>query len=157
MLEYFINTYGNQIMLAILCAVFGLLGMVAKNLAARFLDNETKRTIAKMAAQFVEQAWKDLHGADKLHKALEAAETLLAKQGIKFDADEMKILIEAAVGEFNEAFNSVNILPGIDADDLTDEQMRSVLQQIGFAYTENMTREEMLAALDEATDEAPHL
>ena len=155
MLEYFINTYGSQILLAILCAIFGLLGMVVKNLAARFLDNETKRTIAKMAAQFVEQAWKDLHGADKLHKALEAAETLLAKQGIKFDADEMKILIEAAVGEFNEAFNN-NILTGIDVEDLTDDQLRGLLKQMGFAYTENMTREEMLAALDEATDEAPH-
>lgn len=38
---------------------------------------------------------------------------------------------------------------GIDVDDLDDDQLRYVLQQCGFAYTENMTREEMLAALDE--------
>ena len=44
-----------------------------------------------------------LHGADKLAKTLETAEALL-KKGIDFDAEEMQILIEAAVAEFNEAF-----------------------------------------------------
>jgi hypothetical protein len=42
------------------------------------------------------------------------------------------------------------ILEGIDVDDLTDDQLRSVLQQMGFAYTDAMTREELLDALDEA-------
>ena len=41
---------------------------------------------------------------DKLNKALEAAETLLKKKGVPFDADEMMVLIEAAVWEFNKAF-----------------------------------------------------
>ncbi|MCI7808170.1 phage holin family protein, partial [bacterium] len=56
------------------------------------------------AAQFVEQVWYTLHGPEKLAKALETAEVLLKKKGIDFDSDEMKILIEAAVAEFNEAF-----------------------------------------------------
>ncbi|MCI7809715.1 phage holin family protein, partial [bacterium] len=56
------------------------------------------------AAQFVEQVWYTLHGPEKLAKALETAEVLLKKKGIDFDSDEMKILIEAAVSEFNEAF-----------------------------------------------------
>ena len=41
------------------------------------------------------------------------------------------------------------VLEGVAVEDLDDDQLRSVLQQCGFAYTENMTREEMLAALDE--------
>ena len=57
-----------------------------------------------MAVQFVEQVWTTLHGADKLAKALETAATLLKKKGIDFDAEEMQVLIEAAVAEFNEAF-----------------------------------------------------
>lgn len=45
---------------------------------------------------------------------------------------------------------AVEVLPGIDVDILTDEQLRTILQQMGFAYTEGMTRKEMLDALDEA-------
>ncbi len=41
------------------------------------------------------------------------------------------------------------IVEGVAVEDLTDDQLRSLLQQCGFTYTENMTREEMLAALDE--------
>ena len=63
---------------------------------------------AMMASEFpevlLEQAWKTLHGADKLQKALDTAQVLLAKKGIHFDAVEMKVYIEAAVAEFNEAF-----------------------------------------------------
>lgn len=47
------------------------------------------------------------------------------------------------------------IVEGIAVEDLTDDQLRSLLQQCGFTYTETMTREEMLAALDEATDTEP--
>ena len=45
--------------------------------------------------------------------------------------------------------NGTLVLEGIAVEDLDDDQLRSLLQQCGFAYTENMTREEMLAALDE--------
>lgn len=41
------------------------------------------------------------------------------------------------------------ILEGIAVEDLDDAQLRGFLQLNGFAYTEGMTREEMLAALDE--------
>ena len=54
--------------------------------------------------KFVEQVWKTLHGTDKLNKALETAEALLKKKGITFDAEEMRVLIEAAVVEFNNVF-----------------------------------------------------
>jgi hypothetical protein len=44
-----------------------------------------------------------------MEMALEYAETLLAKKGIKFDSEEMAILIEAAVAEFNKAFEKTVI------------------------------------------------
>ena len=105
MFEYFIYHYGTQIIAAILCAIFGCLGYAIKRLATKYINDDTKRTIAKVAVQFVEQVWTSLHGADKLAKALETAATLLKKKGIDFDADEMKVLIEAAVSEFNDAFH----------------------------------------------------
>ena len=104
MFEYFIYHYGTQIIAAILCAIFGCLGYAIKKLAVKYINDDTKRAIARVAVQFVEQVWNTLHGADKLAKALETAEALLKKKGIDFDAEEMQILIEAAVAEFNEAF-----------------------------------------------------
>lgn len=41
---------------------------------------------------------------------------------------------------------------GLAAEDLTEEQLRSLLVQMGYACTEDMTREEMLAELDALTE-----
>lgn len=106
MLEYFINTYGGKIIGLILCIIFGMLGYAAKQIYTEHINDDTKRTIAKVVVQFVEQAWKALHGRDKLQKALNTAEALLEKKGIDFDAAEMTVLIEAAVAEFNEVFKA---------------------------------------------------
>ena len=104
MIEYIIWNYGSQIMLAVLCAVFGTLGFVIKKAYTKHANDATKQAVARTVVAFVEQVWVSLHGKDKLNKALEAAETLLKKKGIPFDADEMMLLIEAAVWEFNKAF-----------------------------------------------------
>lgn len=111
MFEYYIYAYGMQIIGLLLVAVAGCLGIAIRNGLRQWvaaensrLDSETKINIARTAAAFVEQAWKTLHGPEKLLKALEAARDLLAKKGIPFDELEMMIHIEAAVAEFNEAF-----------------------------------------------------
>ena len=83
MFEYFIYHYGTQIIAAILCAIFGCLGYAIKQLAVKYINDDTKRAIARVAVQFVEQVWNTLHGADKLAKALETAEALLKKKGVK--------------------------------------------------------------------------
>lgn len=44
------------------------------------------------------------------------------------------------------------LLDGIAAEDLTDDQLRSLLDQMGYTCTEDMTREEMLAELDALTE-----
>lgn len=104
MLEYFITNYGNQIIMAVMCGIFGMLGYAAKRLCARYINDDAKRTAARLAVQFVEQVYKEFHGKDKLAAALETAAELLKKKGIDFDAAEMKILIEAAVAEFNQEY-----------------------------------------------------
>ena len=87
MFDYFVQCYGTQILTAILCAIFGCLGYAIKRLATKYVNDDTKRTIAKVAVQFVEQVWTSLHGADKLAKALETAATLLKKKGIDIDVE----------------------------------------------------------------------
>lgn len=106
MFEYFIYCYGNKILGLILCAIFGVLGHAVKKIYQNHINDDTKRAVARAVVQFVEQAWKTLHGKDKLAKALETAEALLKKKRIPFDAEEMMVLIEAAVAEFNEAFKA---------------------------------------------------
>ncbi len=104
MFEYFVYTYGSQILLLILCILFGSLGFLARRVADRFLKDDAKRNVARTAVQYVEQVWKDIHGKDKLHKALETASKLLTDKKIPFTVSELEVLIEAAVAEFNKAF-----------------------------------------------------
>ena len=99
-----INMYGAEIIGTLLVTLFGIFGMVAKSLAAKYLDNDTKRSLAKIVVQFVEQTYKELHGEDKLNAALVVFSDLLMEKGINASETEMMVLLEAAVGEFNKAF-----------------------------------------------------
>lgn len=105
MFAEFLNQYGMQLMYAAVTAIFGFAGIAAKNIWQKFINDKTKEKVAKNAVKFVEQVYKDLHGDDKLNKALEAASEMLAEKGITVSYLELRVLIEAAVAEFNEAFN----------------------------------------------------
>lgn len=105
MFAEFINAYGMQILYAILTAIAGYIGIVVKNLVTKYLNDKTKQSVAKSAVQFVEQVYKNMHGEEKLDAALTAASEMLAEKGITVTDLEIRVLIEAAVAEFNEAFN----------------------------------------------------
>ena len=105
MFAEFINQYGMQIVYAIITAIAGYIGLVVKNLCTKYINDKTKAAVAKTAVQFVEQVYKDLHGEDKLKTALSAASEMLNEKGITVSDLELRVLIEAAVGEFNNAFN----------------------------------------------------
>jgi LL-H family phage holin len=104
MFDYFMWTYGGEIVVTIVVAIFGMLGVAVKNLVKKYLNDKTKQEIAKIVVRFVEQAYKNLHGEEKLHAALNRASAMLSEKGIKFTVTEMETLIEAAVAEFNKAF-----------------------------------------------------
>ena len=112
MFAEFINTYGMEILTAILGVIFTTFGYILKKMVKKYLDDNTKLTIATICVQFVEQVYKNLHGKDKLYAALDRAAELLAEKGIEFSAVEMETLIEAAVAEFNEAFHKKEITEG---------------------------------------------
>lgn len=115
----FLATYGMEILGAILTALAGYLGVVLKNLATKYLNDKTKRDVAKTCVQAVEQIFKDLHGEDKFNQALENASTILADKGILVSATEMRMLIESAVAEFNEVFSKTSVQA--EANVVTDE------------------------------------
>lgn len=102
----FISEYGTQILYMILAGIFGYLGVQAKALADKYINTKVKKDVARTVVQAVEQLYKDLHGEEKLNTALEAASDMLAEKGIAFSELEMRMLIEAALAEFNKAFEN---------------------------------------------------
>lgn len=100
----FINEYGTTILYAILTALFGYFGIIAKKYFDKWFETKEKKEIAKDVVQFTEQVYKTLHGEEKLMKAMEAMSDMLAEKGIHITELEMKVLLEAAVAEFNKAF-----------------------------------------------------
>ena len=108
----FINQYGMQILYTVITAIAGYIGIAIKNLYTKYINDKTKEKVAKSAVRFVEQVYKDLHGEEKLNEALKAASEMLAEKGITVTDLEIRVLVEAAVGEFNGAFNNNTVKEG---------------------------------------------
>ena len=104
MFATFINDYGTTILYAILTAIGGYLGLVVKNLYTKYINTKIKQDVARTVVRGVEQIYKDLHGEEKLDEALKAASEMLSEKGITASQLELRMLIEAAVAEFNDAF-----------------------------------------------------
>ena len=104
MFAQFISEYGTQIIYLIVTAIAGYIGVVVKNIYQKYVNDKTKEKVAKTVVNAVEQIYKDLHGEEKLNKALEAASEMLIEKGINVTDLELRMLVEAAVGEFNDAF-----------------------------------------------------
>lgn len=105
MFAQFISEYGTQILYLIFTAVAGYVGIWVKNIYQKYVNDQTKKDVVKTVVQGIEQIYKDLHGEEKLNKALEAASDMLAEKNITITEFELKMLIEATVAEFNDAFN----------------------------------------------------
>ena len=105
MFAQFVSEYGTTILYAVLTAIAGWLGIVFKSLYTKYINDKTKQAVCKTVVQGIEQIYKDLHGEEKLAKALEAASDMLEEKGIHVTDLELRMLIEAAVAEFNDAFN----------------------------------------------------
>ena len=154
LIKEIIGTYGVEIIGAILTALATIAGTYATKLATKYINTKVKREIARTVVRGVEQLYNNLNGEEKLAKALEAAAEMLQQAGITVTDLELRMLLEDAVGEFNDVFNQDKILEGIDVDDLTDDQLRKVLLQMGAEVAEDCTREEMLTALDQLAAQA---
>ncbi len=102
--KQFFAEYGVTLIYTIVTAVFGYLGIAAKKLIGDYFADKKKKDIATTVVKFVEQVYKNLHGEEKLMKALEAASKMLKEKGITYSEIEMRMLIEASVAEFNKAF-----------------------------------------------------
>ena len=102
--DMFMTQYGVEIIGTLFLALAGTLGLVAKSLATKYLNDKTKQAVAKIVVQAVEQVYHELHGEEKLNQALAMFSDLLAEKGINISELEMRVLLESAVAEFNRVF-----------------------------------------------------
>jgi hypothetical protein len=102
MFTQFINEYGTMILYAVVTAIAGYVGIWAKKFIEKYINDKTKRDIVKTCVKAVEQLYKDLHGEDKFNEVVKSAVEMLAERGITITELEIKMLVEAAVCEFNE-------------------------------------------------------
>lgn len=99
-----VNNYGVEILGTILTGLATYLGVYVKRLADKYFNNKIKRDIAQTVVRGVEQAYSDLDGDEKLQKALNSLSDMLLEQGITVTELELRLLIEDAVGAFNNVF-----------------------------------------------------
>lgn len=97
-------TYSLEIIKAVVLAIFAIIGVYAAKLQTKYIDTDTKRKIAATTVAYIEQVYKDLHGGEKLARALVVAASMLSQKGIKTTEEELKVLLEAAVKEMNDKF-----------------------------------------------------
>lgn len=100
----FIEAYGLEIVMAILGAIATFFGAWFKKHYTEKINTKTKEKVVKICVEAVEQIYKELHGEEKYNKVVEAVVEMLDEKGIPITELELKMLIEATVGEFNEAF-----------------------------------------------------
>ena len=102
----FLNEYG--ILSAIITAIASAMGVIFKKLWDKTIGSKVKAEIIKDVAgivvKYVEQVYTNIHGEEKLNKALEAFSEMLSQKGITISELEMRVYLESALAEFNKAF-----------------------------------------------------
>ena len=102
------KSYVYQIILMLIIALGGWLGVQVKNLYKKYVTTEVKQAVCRTCVRFVEQVYTDLHGREKLRKAMERATQILATYDIHITEDELEAMLEAAVNEFNKSFTKTD-------------------------------------------------
>ena len=104
-MNQFFSQYIIQILVIIVIAIATWVGTQVKNLYKKYITTEIKQSVARTVVRFVEQVYTDIHGREKLEQAMKKASEILSEYGIVISENELIALIEAAVNEFNNAFN----------------------------------------------------
>lgn len=109
-----------ELVSAAVLAIFGWIGVQAKNLYKRYVNTDVKRAVVWDAVQFVEQVYKSIHGKEKLDIAMRKATCILQGMGIPITDTELRTLIESAVKTMNDNFVTVEELPPAAMIDLKE-------------------------------------
>jgi hypothetical protein len=128
----FLNEYG--LLSAIITGLASALGVVLKKIYDRTIGerikDKIKREVAAQVVKFVEQVYKDLHGEEKLEKAIEAAAEMLNEKGITISELELRVLLESALAELNGAFNKTEVKEALDLEELLGPEVAQLVARV---------------------------
>ena len=143
-----LNNYLSQILLAILLALAAFLGAQVRNLYRKYVTTEIKQAVCKTAVLFVEQVYKDIHGPEKLAKAMAQASAMLHEYGIEISDTELISMLEAAVREFINSFNVPDV-KGRHEEGQTDQEIVRKMHEILDDYAAEAAETGGTATLEE--------
>ena len=89
----------------VIAAIAGLVGTLIKRACDKIVGERIAKSTVETCVAAVEQLYHDLDGAEKKQKAIEYISEMLEKKGVTIAQVEIELMIEAAVAEFNDAFN----------------------------------------------------
>lgn len=129
----FLNEYG--LLSAIITGLASALGVLLKKVYDRtlgaYFKDKVKREVAAQVVKFVEQVYKDLHGEEKLAKAIEAAAEMLSEKGITISELELRVLLESALAELNDAFkNTTDVKEALDLEELLGPEVAQLIARV---------------------------
>lgn len=128
----FLNEYG--LLSAIITGLASALGVLLKKLYDRtigaYFKDKVKREVTAQVVKFVEQVYKDLHGEEKLAKAIEAAAEMLSEKGITISELELRVLLESALAELNDAFQKTDVKEALDLEELLGPEVAQLVARV---------------------------
>ena len=99
----------SEVILSVLGIALTLLASRIGTILGRFvrekMQDESVRGVAAICVRAVEQMYKECSGTEKLEKALVMGEKLLMEKGIRISAQELRVVLEAALSEAKGAFD----------------------------------------------------
>lgn len=128
----FLNEYG--LLSAIITGLASALGVLLKKLYDRtigaYFKDKVKREVAAQVVKYVEQVYKDLHGEEKLEAAIEAAAEMLNEKGITISELELRVLLESALAELNNAFTKTDVKEALDLEELLGPEVAQLVARV---------------------------
>lgn len=104
-----LESVGKELIMTLVLVVVALLANAVKGLLKKYVNDQTKSDVVKTCVKAVEQMYQNLHGEEKLDKCIASVSDILAEKGISVSENEMELLIESAVAEFNNVFNKTEL------------------------------------------------
>ena len=80
-----------------------LASVLGKGLKEKFSE-ESILTLAHTAVSAVEMMYRELGGEEKMERAISILEKSLAEKNILLEREKMRVILEAALAEFKEAY-----------------------------------------------------
>lgn len=98
----------NLISTIVFCAL-GVVGYKAKQVYQKYIDTQIEKDVVNTTVNYIEQVYKDIHGDEKLQKAINLVVENLMSKGITINEGQIEQLIESAVYGLNQGWSKLEV------------------------------------------------